>query len=60
MVPQKPGNSPGPRQEVVEKQRADKEQAEPRVRRWTVKNEMRGVLSPYTDISSPNIYSLDC
>ena len=35
MEPQKPGNSPGPRPEVVERQK---------VRSWTVQNEMRGVL----------------
>ena len=37
MGPQKTDNSPGPGPEVVERQR---------VRRWTVQNEMRGVLGP--------------
>ena len=42
MEPQKPGNSLGPELEVVERQRVAKEQA---VRsRWTVQNEMRGVM----------------
>ena len=44
MEPQKPGNSPGPRPEVVERQRVAKERAAQRVRSWTVRNEMRGVL----------------
>ena len=44
MEPQKPGNSPGPGPEIVERQRVDKEQAAQRVRNWTVQNEMRGVL----------------
>ena len=44
MEPQKPGNSPGPRPEVVEKQRVAKERAAQRARSWTVQNEMRGVL----------------
>ena len=42
--PQKPGNSPGPGPEVVEKPRVAKEWAAQRVRSWTVQNEMRGVL----------------
>ena len=46
MEPQKPGNSPGPGTEVVEKQRVAKEQAAQRVHSWTVQNEMRGVLGP--------------
>ena len=41
---QKPGNSPGPETEVVERQRITKEGAAQRVRSWTVQNEMRGVL----------------
>ena len=44
MKPQKPGNSSRPRPEVVGRQRVAKEQAEQKVRRWTVQNEMRGVL----------------
>ena len=43
MEPQKPGNSPGPGPEVVEKQRVAKERAAQRVRSWTVQNQMRGV-----------------
>ena len=41
---QKPGHSPGPGPEVVERQRVAKERAAQRVRSWTVQNEMRGVL----------------
>ena len=41
---QKPGNSPGPGSEIVERQRATKEQAAQRVRSWTVHNEMKSVL----------------
>ena len=41
---QKPGNSPGPGPEVVERQRVVKKRAAQRVRSWTVQNEMRGVL----------------
>ena len=44
MEPQKPGNSPGPESEVVNRQRVAKERAAQRVRSWTVQNEMRGVL----------------
>ena len=44
MEPQKPGNSPGSGPEVVERQRVVKERVAPRVRSWTVQNEMRGVL----------------
>ena len=44
MRPQKPGNSPGPGPEVVERQKIAKERAMQRVRSWTVQNEMRGVL----------------
>ena len=42
--PQKPGNSPGPGPEVVQRQRVAKEWAAQRIRSWTVQNEMRGVL----------------
>ena len=44
MERQKPGNSPGPGTEVVERQKTAKERATQRVRSWTVQNEMRGVL----------------
>ena len=43
MEPQKPGNSPGSKPEVVKGQRAAKESAAQRVRSWTVQNEMKGV-----------------
>ena len=44
MEPQKPGNSPRPGLEVVERERVTKERAATRVRSWTVQNEMRDVL----------------
>ena len=44
MEPQKLGNSLGSGPEVVERQRVAKERAMQRVHRWTVQNEMRGVL----------------
>ena len=44
MEPQKPGNSPGPGPEVVERPRVAEEQAAQTVRNWTVQNEMGGVL----------------
>ena len=44
MEPQKPGNSPRPGPEVVERQRVAKGRAAQRVRSWAVQNEMRGVL----------------
>ena len=44
METQKPGNSPGPGPEVVQKQRVAKEQAAQRVCSWTVRNEIRDVL----------------
>ena len=44
MEPQKPGKSPGPGTEVVERQKTAKERAMQRVRIWTVQNKMRGVL----------------
>ena len=46
MEPQKTGNSPGPRSDVVERQRVAKERAAQEFRSWTVQNEMRGVLGP--------------
>ena len=42
--PQKPGNSPGLGQEIVERRRVNKERAAQRVHSWTVQNEMRGDL----------------
>ena len=44
MEHQKPGNSPKPGTEVVERQKTAKERATQRVRNWTVQNKMRGVL----------------
>ena len=44
MDPQKPGNSPWPRAEVLKRQRVAKERAAQRVRSWTGKNKIRGVL----------------
>ena len=41
---QKPGNSPKPGSEVVDRQRVAKERAAQGVRSWTVQSEMRGVL----------------
>ena len=48
METQKPGNSPGPGPEVVERQRVAKERAAQRVRSWTVQNEMRGDMGRMT------------
>ena len=42
--PQKFGNSPRPGPEVAKRQRVAKERAAQRVLRWTVQNEMSGVL----------------
>ena len=44
MEPQKPGNSPWPGPEVVERQRIARERAAQRVRSWTVQDKMKGVL----------------
>ena len=44
MEPQKLGNSPGPGPEVVERQRFVKDRVAERVRSWTEKNEVKGVL----------------
>ena len=44
MESQKPGNSPGPGLEVVERQAVAEERQTQRVRSWTVQNEMKGVL----------------
>ena len=44
MEPQRPGNSPEPMTEVVERQKNAKERATQRVHSWSVQNKMRGVL----------------
>ena len=44
LEPQKPGNSPGSGPEVIERQKVAKDRAAQRVRSWTVRNEIRGVL----------------
>ena len=44
MEPQKPGNSPRPGPEVVERQKVAKEGAAQRIRSWTVHNAMREIL----------------
>ena len=44
MESQKPGDSPGPGPEVVQRQRVPTDQAALRVRSWTVQNQMRDVL----------------
>ena len=41
---QKPGNSPEPGPEVIEKHKVAKEQVAQRVHSWTEQNEMRSVL----------------
>ena len=41
---QKPGNSPGPETEVLEREKIAKEGATQRVHSWIVQNEMRDVL----------------
>ena len=58
MEPQKPGNYPGPRTEVVERQKTAKERATQRVRSWTVQNEMRGVLGRVSASAAGRIF--DC
>ena len=45
---QKPGNSPGAKPEVIERQRVVNEQAVQRVHNWIVQNEMRDVLDQMT------------
>ena len=55
MRPQKPGNSPGPGAEVVERQKIAKEQATQRVRSWTVQYEMRGALGRVSTCAAGNI-----
>ena len=44
MRPQKPGSSPRPGPEDVERQKIAKERARQRVRSWTMQNEIRDVL----------------
>ena len=53
---QKPGNSPGPGPEVVEKQRVAKEPAVQRVPCWTVQNEIKGVLGRVSASASRRIF----
>ena len=55
MEPQKHGNSPGHRPQVVKRQRVTKEQAARRVRSWTVQNEMRGGLGRVSAGAAGNI-----
>ena len=56
MRPQKPGNSPGPGPEVVERQKIAKERAAQRVHSWTVQNEMRGVLGRVSASAARRIF----
>ena len=56
MEPQKPGNSPGPGTEVVERQKIAKERATQRVRSWTLQNEMRGVLGRVSASAAGRIF----
>ena len=56
MRPQKPGSSPGPGPEVVQRQKIAKEQATQRFRSWTVKNEMRGVLGRVSASAARRIF----
>ena len=57
MRPQKPGNSPGPGSEVVERQKIAKERTTRRVRSWTVQNEMRGVLGRVSASAARKIFN---
>ena len=57
MRPQKPGNSPGPGSEAVERQKIAKERATQRVRSWTVQNEMRGVLGRVSASAARKIFN---
>ena len=52
---QKPGNSPRPGPEIVERQRVAKERAAQRVRCCTVQNEMRDVLGRMTAAAARRI-----
>ena len=56
MEPQKLGNSLGPGEEVVERQKIAKERATQRVRSWTVQNEMRGVLGRVSASAARRIF----
>ena len=56
MEPQKPGNSPGPGPEVVERQKIAKERAIQKVRSWTVQNEMRGILRLVSESAARRIF----
>ena len=56
MEPQKPGNSPGPGTEVVERQKTAKKRATQRVCSWTVQNEMIGVLSRVSASAAGRIF----
>ena len=56
MEPQKPGNSPGPGTEVVERQKTAKERAMQRVRSWTVQNKIRGVLGRVSASAAGRIF----
>ena len=56
MRPQKPGNSQGPGPEFVERQQIAKERAMQRVCRWTVRNEMRGVLGRVSASAARRIF----
>ena len=56
MEPEKPGNSPRPGPEVVERQKIAKERAMQRVRSWTVQNEMRGVLGRVSASATRRIF----
>ena len=53
---QKPGSSPGPGPEVVQRQKIAKQRATQRVRSWTVQNEMRGVLGPVSASAAGRIF----
>ena len=56
MEPQKPGNSPGPGPEVVEKQKIAKERAARRVRSWAMQNEIRGVVGRVSASAARRIF----
>ena len=56
MESQKPGNSPGPGTEVVERQKIAKERATQRIRSWTEQNEMRGVLGRASASAAERIF----
>ena len=56
MRPQKPGNSPEPGSEVVERQKISIERATQRVRSWTVQNEMVGVLGRVSESAAKRVF----